>query len=58
MKLHFLKLVWVMLGAVALLAANGCRSTAHGFVHDTERNAAAVGRGVENVGEKIQDSTR
>lgn len=58
MKPHFLKLAWVALGSIIMIAASSCRNTAHGVVSDTERNAQKVGRGVEHVGEKIQDSTR
>jgi predicted small secreted protein len=58
MKPHSLKFAWVVLGAITMITASGCRSTAQGVVRDTKHNAAKVGQGVENVGEKIQDSTR
>lgn len=58
MKNHYLKLAWVVLGGIAMIAASSCRNTAHGVVRDTERNTETVGRSVKHVGEKIQDSTR
>lgn len=58
MKIHYLKLAWTVLAGITLIGASGCRNTAHGVVRDTKRNTEKVGQGVENVGEKIQDSTR
>jgi predicted small secreted protein len=58
MKPHPLKLASVVLGAIAMITASSCRNTAQGVVRDTKHNAAKVGQGVENVGDKIQDSTR
>ena len=69
MNTQFLKPALILTGALMLIAAGGCRNTAHGVVNDTQRNTRKVGRGVEKVGhkigegvettgEKIQDSTR
>lgn len=58
MKIHSIKLVLTILAGITLIGVSGCRSTAHGVVRDTKRNTEKVGQGVENVGEKIQDSTR
>jgi len=58
MKLHHLKLAWMVLAGITLIGASACRNTARGVVRDTKHNTEKVGQGVENVGEKIQDSTR
>ena len=58
MKSQSIKFASMMLAVLTLIGVSACRNTAHGVVHDTKRNAGKVGQGVENVGEKIQDSTR
>jgi len=58
MNSHYLKITWLAAGTIAMLASGACTNTARGVVRDTKHNTEKVGRGVEHVGEKIQDSTR
>lgn len=42
----------------ATLGLSACGDTWSGIKQDTRENTAAVGRGVENAGEKVQDAAQ
>lgn len=56
---------WTVWRAWALVLVTGmtlglsaCGDTWSGFKEDTKENTAAVGRGVEHTGEKVQDAVQ
>lgn len=48
----------LVLLASASLGLSACGDTWSGMKQDTKENTAAVGRGMENAGEKVQDAAQ
>ena len=48
----------LVLVAGASLGLSACGDTWSGVKQDTKDNTAAVGRGMENAGEKVQDTVQ